>query len=605
MAELTNDSAVEGLGHFFDTIWRDESGYVYLPTLDRKADDWKKIMYKWPESRENIINHVLSKNAQGLDVYYSPVLFDREKPPKPVKENVKGSWVVWADYDGSAPKEWSPDTAEAVIPPPSLRVQSSNDGNEHAYWKLDEFTNDVAWIENTNRSITYSTRADTGGWDIVQVLRPPYTQNYKYEDTPPVTVAFDSRSIYNQQRFAQLKPVQQLVSDAVDTENLPIVEQVIAKYAWDTENFKFFMDPAIEEGKRSAALMRLGYTCAEMGMNDAEIYSIIENADARWGKYVKRADRKVRLLDIVNRARTKHPHGTKDLTFAGLSGNQEVEQGTELVYGFKDFIESHIEIEWAIEEFIEKGGLGMVAAAPGVGKTQLSIQLGIACALGIPFLGWKPARPQKMAIFSLEMSHVALKKFMTVIAKSYDEDQIKLLQDNLIIIPIGERLPLDKPAARTFLNTMMDQIKPDGVIFDSLVKLSSTKLDEESVGTINDQLGILRKKYGCWAWLIHHNRKANGETNKEPDSLDDVYGSVFIAAEMTAVLLLYRKRGAKQIAVINVKNRLHEERPTFMVERDEHLFFREANPPPTFEGLTNVTNEPDKPTGEGFPNIGM
>ena len=214
-----------------------------------------------------------------------------------------------------------------------------------------------------------------------------------------------------------------------------------------------------------------------------------------------------------------------------------------------------------------------------------------------------------MVLFSLEMSHVALKKFLDTIAKHYTEEQITRLQENLIIIPIGERLPLDKPQAKTFIHTMMDQIKPDGVIIDSLVKLVSTKLDEESVGTVNDQLGILRKKYNCWVWLIHHNRKANGETNKEPDSLDDVYGSVFIAAEMTAVLLLYKKRHQKHIAVINVKNRLHEERPMFMVERDEHLFFHEVNPVVMFEGLTDVKAEEnasdDKPDGDGKAHFNM
>lgn len=613
MPEITSDTAVDGLGQFFDTIWRNEQGLVYLPTLDRKTNDWKKTMFRWPEHREHVINHVLGKTAQGLDVYYAPVLFDNEKPPKPVKENVKGSFVVWTEYDGSAPKEWTPETSEsadstedrAPVPPPSLRIQSSQDGNQHCYWKLDEFVTDIGWIENTNRSITYGTRADTSGWDINQVLRPPYTNNYKYADTPPVTVAFASRTEYPQSRFASLKPVQQLVSDAVDTENLPVVEEVIAKYRWDVENFKFFMDPEIPEGKRSAALMRLGYVGAEMGLTDTEIYAILDNADNRWGKYVGRADRKIRLLDILNRARTKHPNALTSPTFAGLSGEATVETDVQYVYGFKDFLDSSIEVEWAIEDFIERGGLGMVAAAPGVGKTQISIQLAIACALGEPFLGWKPVAPMRMVVLSLEMSAVALKKFMQVIAGHYTEDQIKLLQENLHIIPLGETLPLHKEQSRTFLYGLMDKIKPDGMVIDSLIKLAGVKLEEESVGVINHHLGVFRKRYNCFVWLIHHNRKANGD-NGTPDSLDDVYGSVFIAAEMTAVLLLYKKRGQKQIAVINVKNRLDEERPMFMVERDKNLFFHEVNPQVLFEGLTDVGGDnDDNPSGEGKANFGL
>lgn len=596
MPNIIEDSPTIGLGNFFETIWQNEQGYVYLPTLDRASMEWKKTMYEWPKHKSHIINHVLGKTAQGLDVYYAPVLF---KEPRPTKENVKGSFVVWTEYDGSAPKEWSPETSAspdvadvAPVPPPTLRIQSSKDGNEHVYWQLEQFETDIGWIENTNRSITYSTRADTSGWDINQVLRPPYTNNYKYDDTPLVTISHITRQKYARGRFNALKPVQQLVSDAVDTEHLPVVEEVIAKYPWAIEDFKFFMDPSIPEGHRSDALMRLGYVCAEMGMSDIEIYAIIENADSRWGKYVKRTDRKLRLLDILNRARTKYPNAIASLTFQGLSGVNDIEQDIQYLYGFKDFLDSNVEIEWAIEDFIEKGGLGIIAAAPGVGKTQVSIQLGIACALGIEFLSWKPAKAMKMVILSLEMSHVALKKFMSVIARHYTEDQIKLLQDNLHIIPVGESLPLDKEQARTFLYSLLDQIKPEGIIIDSLIKLTGSRLDEESVGRINHHLGVMRKKYQAFAWVVHHNRKANSDNNM-PDSLDDIYGSVFITAEATAVLLLYRKRGAKQIAVINVKNRLHAERPMFMVERDQDLFFHEVDPAMLFDGLTNVGGEND------------
>lgn len=588
----SSDTPVDGLTHFFETIWKDKSGFVYLPTLDRKSSTWKKQMFKWPEHKIHVVNHVLGNTAQGLDVYYAPVLFDRAKEPKPLKENVLGSYVCWAEYDGSAPQEWTPETATitegtlaAPVPPPTLRVQSSKEGNEHCYWELNVFSTDIGWIENTNRSITYATRADTSGWDINQVLRPPYTRNYKYPDSPSVTVSHQSRNTYSTERFSLLKPVKQLVIDAVNTEDLPTVEAVIAKYPWDTETFKFFMDPSIPEGKRSAALMRLGYVCAEMGMGDTEVYAILDNADARWGKYVGRSDRKVRLLDILNRARTKHPNAIANLTFAGLSGTSEVEEGLQYIYGMQEFLDSSIEVEWAINDFLEVGGMGIIASAPGVGKTQVSIQLGIACALGTNFLGWQPARPMRITLLSLEMSHVALKKFMQTIAGAYTEDEIKLLDENLKIIPLGEMLDLNRELPKAFLYSLLEQTKPDGLIIDSLKKLTSKALDEEVVTGINNHLGILRKKFGCFVWLIHHNRKQNGD-NKRPDSLDDIYGSTYITAEVTAALLLYRDRATKQLTVYNVKNRLHEERDPFNVVRDANLFFTETDTyEPVGEGL--------------------
>jgi archaellum biogenesis ATPase FlaH len=600
MTLIPDDTPVEGLGHFFDTIWRNEAGFVYLPTLDRKAggDGWKKTMYKWPEHRKHVINHVLHAASQGLDAYYSPVIYTE---PKPVKENVKGSFVVWADYDGFAPKEWTPETGEGPsepIPPPTLRIQSSNEGNEHVYWQLDEFNTDTEWVENTNRSITYSTRADLTGWNINKVLRPPYTINYKPEyDKPAVTIAYQTENHYAPTRFAQLKPPMQIVSDSIDTANLPAVEGIIAKYPWDEDSFRMFMAPKQEEGNRSAALMRLGYVCAEIGLTDVELYTIVENADARWGKYVGRNDRKERLLDIVRRARAKVPTPLTDLTFTGLMAVEQVDQDIQYVYSLQDFLDSSIEVEWAIEDFLEIGGFGMIASAPGVGKTQISIQLGMACALGESFLGWQPARPMRITLVSLEMSHVALKKFMQTITQHYTPEQLKLLDENFTVIPLGEALPIDKELSRNFLFDLMDQSKPDGVIIDSLAKLTMSSLDEEVVKLIMYHLNTMRRKFGCFVWLIHHNRKPS-ETNKQPDSLSDIYGSVYITAEMTAVLLLYRKRDEKQIAVINVKNRLHEERPIFHVTRDENLFFTQVSSDSTapvggglLAGFENVTKE--------------
>lgn len=320
-------SPKEGLEFFFGQIWQEQDGFVYLPTRDPKTEEWKSLMYKWPQHKSYVVNHVLSATAKGLDVFFAPALFSESNPKK---EFVKGSNVVWTDFDGNAPEEWpEPDPQEGqerptsglpAVPVPSMRVQSSTDTHEHVYWVLDSFETDVSRIESINRSISYTYRADTSGWDANQILRPPYTTNYKHD--LPVTLASYRKGGYSKDKFGELKPILELVSDAIDTENLPLVELVVAKYAWDEEHFKMFMDPQIEEGHRSSALMRLGYFGAEVGMTDAEIYAILENADSRWGKFKKRSDRKKRLLDIVNRAKTKHSVPTNSLTFQGLLKNE-------------------------------------------------------------------------------------------------------------------------------------------------------------------------------------------------------------------------------------------------------------------------------------------
>lgn len=576
MTDIHNgdESPVEGLGSFFDNIWGTTEGFAYLPTRDAKTDTWVKTFFPWPKGKTNLINHVLVATAKGLDSYFAPALFS--KAERPIKENILGSNVLWAEFDGNAPDKWTPITEGeqgtgglSGIPGPTVRVQSSIDGHEHVYWKLEEFTNDIEFIEGSNRSIAYTLRADTSGWDINQILRPPYTTNYKH-DLPVTLISVDNNS-YNRASFAQLKPALQLVSEAIDTEHLPEVQWLVAKYKWDEEHFKLFMDSNIEQGRRSHALMRLGYYCAEQGMDDAEAYSIISNAASRWGKFDGRLDRHKRLIDIVNRARQKHPVALDTLTFKNIIGDSTT--GGQIVFGLQEFLDSDIKVEWVIDKFIEKGGMGMISSAPGVGKTQMSIQFGIACALGKSFFGWNVPKPLKILMFSLEMGHVGLKMlFETITAEFSDEDKATLNQ-NFKIIPLGQSLPIDRPDSRMFIELMINEQRPDGIIFDALNKLITGELKEETARKVNDYMGLIRAKFDCIVWIIHHNIKASAE-NKKPNKLEDVFGSTFITADMTTVMTLWENKDGS-LEFNQVKARFTAKTPSIRVRRDAHLMFHD------------------------------
>lgn len=578
MTDIQNgeESPVEGLKSFFDSIWGTTEGFAYLPTRDMKTDTWVKTFFKWPAHKEHVINHVLISTAKGLDSYFAPALF--KEPTRPIKDNIKGSNVLWTEFDGNAPDKWTPRTDQTpeqpgmdAVPMPSVRIQSSVDGHEHVYWKLEEFNEDIEFIESSNRSIAYTMRADTSAWDINQILRPPYTTNYKHD--LPVTLISDDSNNYSRASFAQLKPALQLVSESIDTEHLPEVQWLVAKYKWDEEHFKLFMDSNIEEGKRSHALMRLGYYCAEQGMNDAEAYSIISNAASRWGKFTGRLDRHKRLIDIVNRARQKHPVALDTLTFKGILGENVT--GGQVVFGLQEFLDSDVKVEWAVEGFIENGGMGMISSAPGVGKTQMSIQFGIACALGKPFFGWKPTKAMKVLMFSLEMGHVGLKMlFETITAEFSDEDKV-VLDQNFKIIPLGQALPIDRPDSRMFIELMISEQNPECVIFDALNKLLTGELKEETARKINDYLGLIRARFGCFVWMIHHNVKANAD-NKKPNRLEDVYGSTFITADMTTVMTLWEdKEGVLEFN--QVKARFTAKAKPIHIRRDSHLKFYDVS----------------------------
>ena len=613
-----------GLGKFFDYIWGLEYGYAYLPTLNGQTGDVEAKRGIWPVKRDQIVNYILEQNAAGNTVWFSPALYDFEKIKNTnpgeksfIKGNIIGSNVIWCEHDGSALTALAatesnatptralssqidpasllgPLTGSESVPVPSMRVQTSAEGREHWYWRLDEFERDITWIESMNRSITYTTRADTSGWDITQVLRPPYTNNHKYQHKPIVTVAYHNDNVYLHENFADIKPVQELVSNEIDVSNLPSVDRIIAKYPWNDDDYELFRRDSVPVGDRSFALMRLGYICAENGLKEAEIYAILDDADKRWKKYVKRSDRHRRLLDIVNRAVTKHPRALSELSFDGLIGPNDRPDDIESSYGFMDFLELDTTVDWAIQGMLDSSGMGLITSAPGVGKTQFSLQLAYSCATGQDFLGYLPIKPMRIMFYSLEMSVSALKMFVHKQTGDFSLNELKLLQDNLQVRPRGLPIPIEYEEARIKFEAQVAEFRPDGIVIDSLGKLASAKLDEEACRKINNFLTKIRRKYNCFVWLVHHNRKASAD-NKRPTNLDDIYGSVYITAEASVAMTLWRPNlYSNEIQLITNKNRLSDISPVTMLERGSNLMFTVKERYITadnIQGFQNITND--------------
>lgn len=619
MRELVpHDDAVTGLGEFYDLLWEQEPGYVYLPNRNpsKSKDDpeyWQKVMFEWPKDRSKIIQYTLAQNAKGCDVYAAPVIFTERRP---IQENIKGSFTCWVDFDGNAPSEWPsyvPPTAQegglealAVLegtPTPTLRILSSRTGHEHVYWRFKELQTDIEFIANTNRALAYKHRADTSGWDPNQVLRPPYTTNYKHNI--PVKIEASTEYAYTRESFAAFKKVKQLVSESIEIKDVPPVEKVIAKYKWDDHHFDLFMKKDVEEGKRSSALMALGFFGAETGMTDEEIYSLLINADDRWGKFKNRSDRQKRLTDIINRARHKYPVGanTAETQLRGLlSSEDNVEEAEELVYGFDAFNALDIKLEWIIEGLLERQGMGMVSSAPGVGKTQWTLQFGICCALGNDILDYKVLRRFKILWFSLEMHAPALQFFTKQMAQAYSPSELQVLDDNLKIVPMGEVLPLDHPEGRKFFEAMIEQYEPDGILIDSMGKVTNESLaDEKKAKELNAYYSKIRKKYDLFIWFVHHNRKAN-DNNKKPKDLADIYGNQYLQADLSVALSLWRNEGEEDIELSEIKTRLGKVNKPKMLRRDENLHFRvvrEVNPVAESPLLKEVKSEPDPGSTNG------
>lgn len=186
--------ATKDIEAFLDFLYGKTSGYVYSPT--KVPGEFAKNFFKWPDQRPDLVRHIIANNQKNT--YIAPALF-RDGTSAQI-ENVLGSNVVWADFDGNSPSDSQ--LAKLGIPAPSLRVQSSVPGNEHLYWKFEQFETDLLTFQDLNRSIAYAADADSSGWDGNQVLRPVGSVNHKRKEPLTARVSKFSDRTYTAEEFS-------------------------------------------------------------------------------------------------------------------------------------------------------------------------------------------------------------------------------------------------------------------------------------------------------------------------------------------------------------------------------------------------------------------
>ena len=575
-------------------IWGENEGVVRLATKDADGK-FPSSLFKYPESIRNILDKVNTANSENKDVFFSPDLYveDALTQRKFTKNFIRGSRVVCLDFDGNAPQDdqWYSDNN---LPLPSIKIQSSSVGNQHVYWVLSEFIVDVELLENIRRTITYNLGADSSGWDAGQLLRVPYTVNHKYgkQDNNDYDVFIEednaSDRVYAPALFPTTKDFRPLVSNSLDVTELPTIVEVLASNTFVSgfaEVFQKFPD----QNQRSFALMRVAYDAAESGLSEREIYVILQDADNRWGKYAHRKDKHLRYIDLIERAKRKHPHAPVEIH---ITDGVEVEY--QRVYSFNQILESEMTIEWAFNDLMSTTGYGMLAGPPNVGKTQLAIRLAASVVLRQNYIGWECAleKPLNVLFYSLEMNLVSIKYFLSQMTDL--TPHADLLSQHFYVAPVNNLVDFTNEKQLIQIEADIKQYNPGLIIIDSLSMAASESLVDDKVARrLNDVFKSIRKNANCALVSVHHSRKGT-----PTGALDEVYGSRFIASDADFVITFipqYDDTGEiLGITAVNSKLRLGKWRPPTQLVRTSELNFE------PHEGINFATVQRSGKRGDGF-----
>lgn len=334
---------------FLNTVFDDsDRGWICLAISSplNATKTFAERWFLWPEEEEQLLSWV-DENVLKGNIYFCPMLFSSKKR---TKSNVVSTRVAWADLDRCVPGY--------LHVPPTISIQSSPDRFQ-AYWRFETKT-DPFEAEALSKRIAYK-HADQGcdrsGWDLTQLLRFPYTYNFKYDekvvDAPMVQILDVERSRFRMADFNEHYPD---TGDLSSSEVLPFPD--LSDYeGMDGEALlqskRIGLNPRIwplftevPEGSWSEPLWNLLMLLMEGGFSREECFLIAR--DAKCNKFGRDGKDEELLWRDVCRAWGKNEFNFKILT-EGVKDDPDSpllsDEERERIKGQTTFIERYQ--EWA------------------------------------------------------------------------------------------------------------------------------------------------------------------------------------------------------------------------------------------------------------------
>ena len=578
MADAAASQHLTEVESFLDSLFEDQAGYIYTPTKNPKSGYWQQYFFQWPEQRDQVITHLLDQTT-SKDCYVAPSLF---KAPSDKKSAWKGTNYIWTEFDGNAPAN-TPDG----IPAPTIRIQSSEAGHEHWYWRLDNFETDHRVVEGLAKRLAYTLDADKSGWDCSQVLRPPGTVHRESRKRVRLLRATDKKHSIGD--FTNLVDVNdEPVVANTKFEDIPAIQEVVAKYKWEKDAWDLFQKPSQKVGSRSSAMTRLGFHCVEMGMTNEETYSVLYNADERWGKFKTRPpkDRAKRLNGIIIHCRSKKSLN-KQLSLS--------EEDIERFVSVSDFMQREIKVEWLFEGFMQKNPFAVIGSLPGIGKSTMAMRIGACLVLQKDFLHWKnkTQKSMKVGFLSLEMDDMECAGYVEELMTSMTPEEKEIFSHQFYLVGRGYDMPLFEDKWQQNILDEIDRLELDFIIIDSL-KAAGGLTEKKGEAFFNWIRKSVRADRGVGVLLIHHLRKAtNGDGASRKPEISDLYGDTFISQHATTAWGLHPKPASGNIEMCYFKVRLAKKWDNFSIKRLDGMVYQVVN-----GGVDESPVGPSKKEGE-------
>ena len=160
---------------------------------------------------------------------------------------------------------------------------------------------------------------------------------------------------------------------------------------------------------------------------------------------------------------------------------------------------------WLSPGFLERQDRLIVTAGEGTGKSTLLRQWAVQLATGIHPFTLAPTPPIRVVLLDLENSERQIRRKLRPLAHQAHG----LNPDNLIVVSRPEGIDLTTPTDRAWLDTLLDQTRPDVLIGGPIYKMAGgNPNDEVDAKPAAMALDRARTRYDCALVLEAHQKKS-------------------------------------------------------------------------------------------------
>lgn len=276
MPTKSNESPSQAiqLATFFRTIYGQvNEGIICVASKrldDPSAKGLRETYFHWPNQQVELVGFITGR-TQTHHLWYCPHILSTNRR---IKSNVIHCPTIWADLDYCLPGN--------LLVTPSIVIQSSEDRYQ-ALWRLGEDLPPTE-AENISKRIAYyhaEEAKDKSGWDLTQLLRVPYTYNFKYGGmglaprieilaAVPTTFTADSFDLYPKVEYNN---VAESIGE-MPTQR-PSAQDVLMKYRSKLHPLTFIQFSQTPKEKTwSESLWNLQCLLFEGGLTPTEVFAV-------------------------------------------------------------------------------------------------------------------------------------------------------------------------------------------------------------------------------------------------------------------------------------------------------------------------------------------